>query len=99
MAKGLTPVTVAPDSGDEYAAEGSQYRLFCDLGVQRSDSNGNECPNDCLAKRRDGAPTYWWKRSAHPHTHDFFSYVESDGYPGRGDSAVVSCGVAVCFCL
>ncbi len=82
-----------------YAAEGFQYQLFSDMGVQWYTFNRGDSSNDCLVKRWDGTPSYWWKRSAHPHTDGYFSYVESDGYPGRGDPADVSHGVAACFCL
>lgn len=77
-------------------AEGTEYKLFRDTGVNSVNTN------EILVRNLQGSPRYWWGRSPIPDCSDYFLRMNSDGGPNSGNggrSADRSLGVVPGFCI
>lgn len=77
-------------------AEGSEYKLFRDTGVNSVNTN------EILVRNLQGSPRFWWGRSPIPDCSDYFLRMNSDGGPNSGNggrSANGSLGVVPGFCI
>ena len=82
-----TEVTGNASDGDAQA-EGTQYRLFADLGVERGE-------NSSLAM----GGVYWWERSPSQRDESWFLCVTPEGMAGMGHRPATPNGVVMGFCL
>ncbi len=74
-------------------AEGSQYKLYRDMSVDNTGSNG------ILVKWFDGASCYWWERSPRPYGSGDFYGVNRDGNPNYAGDNSDAYGVVHGFCI
>ena len=79
------------------SSEGAQYAWFAQNGV--ADRDGGEV----VAAASGMAGSTWWLRTPYPVSlggeSDLFYTIGSNGYPSGKNSATMSCGVVVGFCL
>lgn len=86
-----------PDNSDGYNAvanaEGSQYALFSEMGVEAL------APNAGLVLEASEGPIEWWERSCSPSNNLKFRAVTVDGDPTGVKVASHDLGVCLGFCL
>ena len=78
---------------DVFNAEGSEYKLFRDMGVN------SEGSNSILAKNLNGQSYPWWGRSPNLNDSNRFGNVTSGGLPIYGNNANFPFGVCPGFCI
>lgn len=76
-----------------FNAEGSEYKLFRDTGVNPDASN------NLLIKKHQKSSDGWWGRSPDPNATDGFQCVGPKGNPHSGTRADYSRGVVPGFCI
>lgn len=78
---------------DVLNAEGSEYQLFRDIGVNTSSND------DILVKNMSGSSYYWWERSPYPDDTNYFQNVYHYGNPNSGYYTDAPLGVVPGFCV
>lgn len=78
---------------DIFNTEGSEYKLFRDMNVDKFSSNS------ILVKNLNGQSNDWWERSPIPGSSNYFECVHSDGIPLLANYASDSFGVCPGFCI
>lgn len=80
---------------DVLDAAGSQYGLFCDMGVGMENSE-----NACLIKTRTDTYAFWWLRTSEPRDGYCFLRVDQHGYtPSGSDGASCTNYMVPGFCI
>ena len=80
---------------DVLDAAGSQYGLFCDMGVGMGNSE-----NACLVKTRTDTYAFWWLRTSEPRDGYCFLRVDQHGYtPSGSDGASCANYMVPGFCI
>ena len=80
---------------DVLDAAGSQYGLFCDMGVGTGNSE-----NACLVKTRTDTYAFWWLRTSEPRDGYCFLRVDQHGYtPSGSDGASCANYMVPGFCI
>lgn len=80
---------------DVLDAAGSQYGLFCDMGVGMGNSE-----NACLVKTRTDTYAFWWLRTSEPRDGYCFLRVDQHGYtPSGSDGASCANYMVPVFCI
>lgn len=79
--------------GDVCNAEGTQYKLYRDIGIDAKGSNVE------LIRALDGELVFWWMRSPMPDTTYIFLEVGDNGNPNNYAGATYASGVVPGFCI
>ena len=91
---GVVPEGSENEAANEvFDAEGSEYKLFRDMGVSYLEANA------ILERSFEGEQIWWWMRSPNPYNSGYFSFVRAEGAPHDATYAGADLGVIPGFCI
>lgn len=91
---GVVPEWSENEAANEvFDAEGSEYKLFRDMGVSYLEANA------ILERSFEGEQIWWWMRSPNPYNSGYFSFVRAEGAPHDATYAGADLGVIPGFCI
>lgn len=91
---GVVPEWSENEAANEvFDAEGSEYKLFRDMGVSYLEANA------ILERSFEGEQIWWWMRSPNPYNSGYFSFVSAEGAPHDATYAGADLGVIPGFCI